>query len=80
MNLYKSNIAVPVNAENIFVSANLKTLEEEEKELCEGLIKEYEVEAVLKVMANGKSPDSNGFPAEFYKFFYMILVNTFYTV
>ena len=46
MNPYKSNRALQVNAENRFLSANGKTVEEEEKELCEGLIKEYEVKAV----------------------------------
>ena len=34
---------------------------------------ENEIKVVLKNMANGKSPGSDGYPAEFYKFFWLDL-------
>ena len=45
------------------------TLSSEEKESLEGLISEEEALAVLKRMNNQKSPGSDGFTTEFYKFF-----------
>ena len=38
---------------------------------CEGPIKEHEVKIVVKNMKNNKSPGTDGFPAEFYKFFWL---------
>ena len=37
---------------------------------CEGLVTEKEVCSVLKNMKNGKSPGTDGYTAEFYKFFW----------
>ena len=36
---------------------------------CEGPLTHNEILDVLKTCKNGKSPGSDGFPAEFYKFF-----------
>ena len=49
---------------------NIKPLKPEDKVKCEGLISEIEIKSVLKNMQNGKSPGSDGYPAEFYKFFW----------
>ncbi len=46
-------------------------LQKEEVELCEGLVTEEECLKSLKNMDNGKSPGSDGFTAEFYKFFWL---------
>ena len=46
------------------------TLSSEEKESLEGLISEEEALTVLKRMNNQKSPGSDGFTTEFYKFFW----------
>ena len=70
MNLYKSKRGTNKSKKNPFLNVDLKTLSEEEKELCEGLVKVDEVKKVLKAMANNKSPGSDGYPAEFYKFFW----------
>ena len=69
-NLYKSSRESSASIQNQFLNANLKTLDNEQKELCEGKLKVNEVKIVLKSMANGKSPGSDGYPAEFYKFFW----------
>ncbi len=55
---------------------NMKTLTEEEKELCEGPISEKECVIALKEMKNGKSPGTDGFIVDFYKFFW-INIKTF---
>ena len=46
---------------------NIKSLGEEEKDLCEGLITDTEIKNVLKNMKNGTTAGMDGFPAEFYK-------------
>ena len=73
MKLYKSNRTRSSSTHKHFLGGNSKTLNEDEKETCEGPIMEGEIKAVLKNMANGKSPGSDGYPAEFYKFFWLDL-------
>ena len=73
MKLYKSNHNASSSFHNPFLQGNFKTLSEDEKEICEGSIMENEIKVVLKNMANGKSPGSDGYPAEFYKFFWLDL-------
>jgi len=48
-------------------------LNETQKEACEGMINEKEVKEVLKNMSNNKSPGSDGYTTEFYKFFFVDL-------
>ena len=43
--------------------------------LCEGLVNEAELLQVLKSMKNGKSPGTDGFTSEFYKFFWVDIGN-----
>ena len=45
-------------------------LSEPDKEGCEGPLSLDECTMVLKMMKNGKSPGSDGFTTEFYKFFW----------
>ena len=45
-------------------------LTSEERESCEGELKEKECLAALKAMENNKSPGNGGIPAEFYKVFW----------
>ena len=71
MNLYRSKRDTHQSFnKKPFLDGDLKTLNEEDKELCEGLVKVNEVKNVLRAMANNKSPGSDGYPAEFYKFFW----------
>ena len=48
----------------------LPTLEEDEAQSLEGLIDIKEASTVLKNMKNGKSPGSDGFTVDFFKFFW----------
>ena len=57
------------------VKENIKTLSMQEQAKCEGLITEREVIKVLKDMKNGKSPGTDGYTAEFYKFFWKDIGN-----
>lgn len=59
------------------------SLTEEEAELCEGAITYDECYKAIRGMADGKSPGSDGFPAEFYKklfplfgFFFIKIINS----
>ena len=45
-------------------------LNEIDKEKCEGLLSERECLEVLKSMESGKSPGTDGHPAEYYKVFW----------
>ena len=60
---------------------NIQALNKNSKNICEGQISEYEVKTIWKDMKNQKSPGTDGFPAEFYKFFWPdigeFLVNSF---
>ena len=62
----KSNINFP----EIFFPAEHNVLSDEEKEACDGLVTMEECEKSIKSMKNGKSPGSDGFTVEFYKFFW----------
>ena len=59
------------NAENNTLFKNTHhALNQEEKELCDGLLNEYECGLALKEMQNNKSPGSDGITIEFYKIFW----------
>ncbi len=46
------------------------TLTPQEQDICEGELTKEEILAVLKSSKNGSSPGIDGFPVEFYKFFW----------
>ena len=71
-NLYKSQGPSVANSNccNFFNSKNMTTLSEEMSNSCEGKIASDECLLALKEFENGKSPSSDGFTAEFYKFFW----------
>ena len=68
--LYSSKCTSSSNLNVFLDSKNIKKLSEGDQNKCEGLISEAEAKEVLKNMKNGKVPGSDGFPAEFYKFFW----------
>ena len=68
-NLYSSRLRENKGNSEIFFQHNVK-LTEEQKNLCEGNLSFKECSAALKMMKNGKSPGSDGFTVDFYKFFW----------
>lgn len=55
--------------DNSFFDHNVR-LTEEQKEFCEGNLTLNECSKALQLMQNGKSPGSDGFTVDFYKFFW----------
>ena len=49
--------------------SNIEHLTETERNQCEGMVTYTELGQVLKDMKNGKTPGTDGFTVEFYKFF-----------
>ena len=60
----------------VFNSVDLTALTEQKSSSCEGIITENECLLALNEFKNGNYLGSDGFTAEFYKFFGMILVKT----
>ncbi len=73
--VYKSEqVNISNHDENLFFPENDRALEKltvDEKDSCEGYITEAECLNVLKGMSNEKSPGSDGFTVEFFKFFWI---------
>lgn len=69
-NLYTFRAVNDVNLEHILNFPDIPKLNEQQKNSLEGLIKEEEVKRCLQNMKNNKSPGSDGFTAEFLKFFW----------
>jgi hypothetical protein len=57
------------NLEKMFFGHEHHKLNEIDKEKCEGLLTEKECLGAVKAMESGKSPGTDGPPAEFYKVF-----------
>ena len=70
--IYSTRNVNPNDSEfDIFFNNNLLTpLNEEQSKKCEGMLTEQECYHALKHMDSGKSPGSDGFTCEFYKFFW----------
>ena len=71
-NLYSTRNVNPTDSEfDTFFNNNLLTpLNEKQSKKCEGMLTEQECYQALRHMDNGKSPGSDGFTCEFYKFFW----------
>ena len=75
---YKNLYSMPGNLDssveglnNFMTHANtLPKLSTEERDSLEGPLTKQECESVLRSIANNKSPGTDGFPVEFYKFFW----------
>ena len=69
--LYSESNTDDINRDtNMFLTDNHETLTEFEQSLCEGSVTESECLKALRSMTNNKTPGIDGFPAEFYKFFW----------
>lgn len=68
---FDDNAEQDLEIQNLFnsISSNPK-LNEDDKIHLEGELSEEEILVVLKKMKNNKSPGSDGFTVEFFKFFY----------
>lgn len=65
-----------VDSDNIVFENDLITpLSEEKADSCEGKITNKECWSALKELQNGKTPGSDGFTPEFYKFFWKEIGN-----
>lgn len=81
-NLYKDSGNISEELYESFVyDVNLKTLSNDSKVSCEGLLDINECKCSLDKMKNGKSPGSYGLTAEFYKYHWnlvgQLVVNSF---
>ena len=66
-----------IDFDETFGNSNSKKLTQEDSQLLEQPITLSEVSDALKKMKNNKSPGSDGFPADFYKFFWPKLKHFF---
>ena len=57
-------------SDNLFFDQKHPSLNDSDKQKCEGLLTEKECLEALKTMESGKSPGTDGLPAEFYKVFW----------
>jgi hypothetical protein len=75
-NLYSNKVFNPVDqqkvveAKEIFYDETIPKITENEKENCDSIITIKEMGEALRGLQNGKSPGSDGFTADFYKFFW----------
>ena len=57
-------------SDNLFFDQEHPSLNDSDKQKCEGLLTEKECLEALETMESGKSPGTDGLPAEFYKVFW----------
>jgi ssDNA-binding Zn-finger/Zn-ribbon topoisomerase 1 len=75
--LYSSCNPPECNIEELLPLNNIcPKLDENQKESCEGLITRNECLNALKTMPNNKTPGCDGFPTEWYKFFFTDIEQT----
>ena len=70
--LYTSRNSTAITEElgNLFFDQDLPKLYDDNKQKCEGFLTEKECLEAVKLMESGKSPGTDGLPAEFYKVFW----------
>ena len=70
--LYTSRNSTAITEElgNLFFDQDLPKLNDDNKQKCEGFLTEKECLEAVKLMESGKSPGTDGLPAEFYKVFW----------
>jgi hypothetical protein len=68
--LKEKNINKADEANETFLDVNTPKIKEDEKQWCERDIDLEEIGNALKGLKNGKSPGTDGFTADFYKFFW----------
>ena len=70
--LYTSRNSATVNKEmeNLFLDQELPKLNDDDKQKCEGLLTAKECLEAVKLLESGKSPGTDGLPAEFYNIFW----------
>jgi exonuclease III len=56
---------------DLFLENNMPKLNEDQKHFCDKAISESEILKSIKLLANGKTPGSDGLPADWYKFFWV---------
>ena len=79
-NLYSNNNTTDNQAQQeeaakIFQDETLPKISEENKQNCENILTIEEIGKALKQLDNGKSPGSDGFTTDFYKFFWPKIKN-----
>ena len=70
LKLFTSRKTPNLPESDLFNLENIDPLDENEKILCEGMISEEECLTALKEFKNNNAPRTDGFSAEFYKFFW----------
>ena len=63
-------IKAPTDFTNFFINDSNASLDENQKLLCDLPITKLECKKALDKMKNNKTPGTDGFPAEFYKYFW----------
>ena len=71
----KDSDLVDINLEDIIKSSGIPKLEKTVQNSLDEMISDSEIYTVLKNMKNNKSPGSDGFTVEFYKFFWKDIKN-----
>lgn len=67
-----------LNATDSIKECNFKTINDADKEMCDSKISIEECAQALKQLPNNKSPGSDGFTTEFYKFFWISIKDLVY--
>jgi hypothetical protein len=74
-NKTQENQELQKEAAKVFKDDTLPKISEENKQSCENILTMEEIGKALKQLENGKSPGSDGFTTDFYKFFWPNIKN-----
>ena len=67
--------AVHTSQQDYFLQTLTQKLSDSQLQLCEGALTEDECKKARDGMASGKSPGLDGFPAEFYRTFWALIMS-----